>query len=224
MIFSYEDLIGRPPNYTLRKGDLIYTGTPVALARSHRRFIGRFIGDQKCLAVKLNSGGNSMMEKNDSIALSANLHNRSKPGTRYYQKPQLSTKLFCTSDGHCSTGFGIIRRIAATHFHGGDIIGHNKHQYSGACSRGRFCIRVRVQIGGGGNYVYIDHPNVYTSVYMHLESFNSDLAKIVKDEQYKPKRFGCRCIPETKSGSCKKGEFIAKFGQYRRLCRSASSF
>ncbi|KAF5307111.1 hypothetical protein FQR65_LT18454 [Abscondita terminalis] len=49
--------------------------------------------------------------------------------------------------------------------------------------------RVRVQIGGGGNSVYVDHPNGYTSVYLHMDSFNDQLSEIVKAEQYKKKSF-----------------------------------
>jgi murein DD-endopeptidase MepM/ murein hydrolase activator NlpD len=75
-----------------------------------------------------------------------------------------------------------------------------------------FVSRVRVQIGGGGNYVYIDHPNGYTSVYMHLESFNSDLASIIKDEQYKQKRFDVDVFLKPNQVPVKKGEFIANSG------------
>jgi murein DD-endopeptidase MepM/ murein hydrolase activator NlpD len=109
-----------------------------------------------------------------------------------------------------SGSFGELR---ATHFHGGDD--YRTQQRINipvhAAAEG-FVSRVRVQIGGGGNYVYIDHPNGYTSVYMHLESFNSDLAKIIKDEQYKQKRFDVDVFLKTKSGPGEKGEFIANSG------------
>ena len=86
-----------------------------------------------------------------------------------------------------SGSFGDLR---ATHFHvGDDYRTQQRINIPVHAAAEGFVSRVRVQIGGGGNYVYIDHPNGYTSVYMHLESFKADLAKIIKDEQYKQKRF-----------------------------------
>ncbi|MGE8380155.1 MAG: M23 family metallopeptidase, partial [Sphingobacterium sp.] len=109
-----------------------------------------------------------------------------------------------------SGSFGELR---ATHFHGGDD--YRTQQRINipvhAAAEG-FVSRVRVQIGGGGNYVYIDHPNGYTSVYMHLESFNADLAKIIKDEQYKQKRFDVDVFLKPNQVPVKKGEFIANSG------------
>lgn len=109
-----------------------------------------------------------------------------------------------------SGSFGELR---ATHFHGGDD--YRTQQRINipvhAAAEG-FVSRVRVQIGGGGNYVYIDHPNGYTTVYMHLESFNSDLAKIIKDEQYKQKRFDVDVFLKPNEVPVKKGEFIANSG------------
>lgn len=109
-----------------------------------------------------------------------------------------------------SGSFGELR---ATHFHGGDD--YRTQQRINipvhAAAEG-FVSRVRVQIGGGGNYIYIDHPNGYTSVYMHLESFNSDLAKIIKDEQYKQKRFDVDVFLKPNQVPVKKGEFIANSG------------
>ncbi|MDR2270350.1 MAG: M23 family metallopeptidase [Sphingobacterium sp.] len=109
-----------------------------------------------------------------------------------------------------SGSFGELR---ATHFHGGDD--YRTQQRINipvhAAAEG-FVSRVRVQIGGGGNYVYIDHPNGYTSVYMHLESFNADLANIIKDEQYKQKRFDVDVFLKPYQVPVKKGEFIANSG------------
>ena len=109
-----------------------------------------------------------------------------------------------------SGSFGELR---ATHFHGGDD--YRTQQRINipvhAAAEG-FVSRVRVQIGGGGNYVYIDHPNGYTTVYMHLESFNADLAKIIKDEQYKQKRFDVDVFLKPGQVPVKKGEFIANSG------------
>src|SRR5690606_35409695 len=83
--------------------------------------------------------------------------------------------------------FGALR---STHFHAGDD--YRTQQRIGlplhAAAEG-FVSRVRVQIGGGGNSVYIDHPNGFTTTYLHMDSFNEALTKIVRAEQYKQQRF-----------------------------------
>lgn len=45
--------------------------------------------------------------------------------------------------------------------------------------------RVSVSPWGGGKILYIKHPNGYTSVYMHLDSYAGDIGRWVRDEQYK---------------------------------------
>jgi 2-keto-4-pentenoate hydratase/2-oxohepta-3-ene-1,7-dioic acid hydratase in catechol pathway len=65
MIFSYEDLIVYTSKFiTLRKGDLIYTGTPVGVGSVA---IGDLLkvssANRRCLAVKLNKLGHLMTKK-----------------------------------------------------------------------------------------------------------------------------------------------------------------
>ena len=52
-----------------------------------------------------------------------------------------------------------------------------------------FVTRIKVEPGGYGRAVYIDHPNGMTSVYAHLSALNDTLAKFIKQEQYKRKSF-----------------------------------
>src|SRR5690606_8960971 len=63
---------------------------------------------------------------------------------------------------------GTFGELRSTHFHAGDD--YRTQQRIGlplhAAAEG-YVSRVRVQIGGGGNSVYIDHPNGYTTVYLH---------------------------------------------------------
>lgn len=44
--------------------------------------------------------------------------------------------------------------------------------------------RVVVEPGGFGQAIYIDHPNGFTTLYAHMNSFYPSLAKYVKDQQY----------------------------------------
>ncbi len=48
-----------------------------------------------------------------------------------------------------------------------------------------FVSRVKVQAGGYGQVLYIDHPNGMTSVYAHLQAFNKDIMDWVEGMQYK---------------------------------------
>ena len=44
--------------------------------------------------------------------------------------------------------------------------------------------RVSISPWGGGKILYIKHPNGYTSVYMHLNSFVGETGRLVREEQY----------------------------------------
>ena len=108
---------------------------------------------------------------------------------------------------------GTFGELRSTHFHAGDD--YRTQQRIGlplhAAAEG-YVSRVRVQIGGGGNSVYINHPNGFTSVYLHMDSFNDALTKIIRAEQYKQQRFDVDM--ELNQGQVKltKGQFIGNAG------------
>ena len=52
-----------------------------------------------------------------------------------------------------------------------------------------FVSRIKIEPGGYGRAIYIDHPNGMTSVYAHLSALNDTLSKFIKQEQYKRKSF-----------------------------------
>ena len=108
---------------------------------------------------------------------------------------------------------GTFGELRSTHFHAGDD--YRTQQKIGlplhAAAEG-YVSRVRVQIGGGGNSVYITHPNGFTTVYLHMDSFNDALTSIMRAEQYKQQRFDVDM--ELKEGQVKlsKGQFIGNAG------------
>ncbi|TDS10355.1 M23 family metallopeptidase [Sphingobacterium paludis] len=108
---------------------------------------------------------------------------------------------------------GTFGELRSTHFHAGDD--YRTQQRIGlplhAAAEG-FVSRVRVQIGGGGNSVYIDHPNGYTTVYLHMDSFNDALTNIVRAEQYKQKRFDVDITVDPALVPLKKGQVIGNAG------------
>lgn len=108
---------------------------------------------------------------------------------------------------------GTFGELRSTHFHAGDD--YRTQQRIGiplyAIAEG-YVSRVRVQIGGGGNSVYIAHPNGYTSTYLHMDSFNDALTKIVRAEQYRQKRFDVDIELKPDQVPLKKGAQIGKSG------------
>ncbi|NQD71220.1 M23 family metallopeptidase [Sphingobacterium shayense] len=108
---------------------------------------------------------------------------------------------------------GTFGELRSTHFHAGDD--YRTQQRIGlplhAAAEG-YVSRVRVQIGGGGNSVYIDHPNGYTTVYLHMDSFNDALTNIIRVEQYKQQRFDVDVILKPGQIKLTKGQLIGKAG------------
>lgn len=109
-----------------------------------------------------------------------------------------------------SGSFGELR---SNHFHTGtDYRTNQREGYPVYAVADGFISRARVQIGGGGNALYIDHPNGYTSVYMHLLKYNPTITVVVKAKQYELKEFSVDFPPGKNVIPVKKGEIIAYSG------------
>ena len=72
--------------------------------------------------------------------------------------------------------------------------------------------RIGVSPYGYGNVLYITHYDGYTSVYGHLQRFNGEIAKYVKDYQYANKTFTAQIYPGKGKFLVKKGDMIAYSG------------
>lgn len=109
-----------------------------------------------------------------------------------------------------SGSFGELR---ANHFHSGtDYRTNQREGYPVYATADGYISRARVQIGGGGNALYINHPNGYTSVYMHLQRFNDKIISFVKNKQYAEKHFAVDFPLAANLIPVKKGEIIAYSG------------
>ncbi len=75
-----------------------------------------------------------------------------------------------------------------------------------------FVDRIKVQAGGYGNVLYIRHPNGYSTVYAHLDKFAPEIAKYVREAQYKAQRFEVSLNPPDGMFRFKQGEEIGKMG------------
>ncbi|SEN58245.1 Peptidase family M23 [bacterium A37T11] len=109
-----------------------------------------------------------------------------------------------------SGSFGELR---SNHFHSGTDYRTNQQvgQLVHAAAEGSVS-RIRVQLGGGGNILYIDHPNGYTSVYMHMLRYNDAITQVLRARQYNEKRFDVDFKPSKDLIIVKKGDIIGLSG------------
>ncbi len=85
---------------------------------------------------------------------------------------------------------GSFGELRPSHFHAGlDFRTNQRKGYPVHAAADGYISRIHVQVGGGGNIVYIDHPNGYTTVYMHNDRFNEAITKAVRDYQYQHQQF-----------------------------------
>lgn len=108
---------------------------------------------------------------------------------------------------------GTFGELRSGHFHSGIDI-----KTGGVTGKNIYAIgdgwvsRIKVSAVGFGNAMYITHPEGYTSVYAHLQSFAEDIATFVLDEQYQRKSFAVD-IPVAKGKfMVSKGDVIANSG------------
>ena len=75
-----------------------------------------------------------------------------------------------------------------------------------------YVARVSISPWGGGKILYINHPNGYTSVYMHLSAFEGETAKRVLAEQYERESY--TLVKDFPEGliKVKKGQLVARSG------------
>lgn len=106
--------------------------------------------------------------------------------------------------------FGELR---ANHWHMGlDIRTQQKENLPVYAAAEGYIARVKIEPGGFGRAIYINHPNGYTTLYAHLNNFLPALEEYVKTEQYKIESWQVELeIPENLF-PVKKGGFIAYSG------------
>jgi len=108
---------------------------------------------------------------------------------------------------------GSFGELRANHFHSGlDYRTNQREGYPVYAVADGYISRLRVQIGGFGNALYINHPNGYTSVYAHLQRFNDRTSLIVRDYQYRKQSYDVDFPLLPIEIPVKKGDIIAWSG------------
>ena len=106
--------------------------------------------------------------------------------------------------------FGEIR---TNHWHMGlDIRTQHRMNLPVHAAADGYIARVSVESGGFGQAIYINHPNGYTTVYGHLNSFSPALATYVKQKQYDLESWNVSLTLPANLFPVKKGDFIALSG------------
>lgn len=109
-----------------------------------------------------------------------------------------------------SGNFGELR---SNHFHSGlDIKTQQREGIPIYAPADGFVNRIKVAHYGYGKALYIQHPNGYSTVYAHLQSYANEIEDYVKEKQYAQETFELELFPEATQLPVKKGDLIAYSG------------
>lgn len=108
---------------------------------------------------------------------------------------------------------GTFAEIRNNHFHAGIDIKTDGRQGKEVFSvADGYVQRIKVSAVGYGKSLYIVHPNGYMSVFAHLQKFNPQIDKFVKEVQYQKQSFEIDIFPGQSILPVKKGQVIAYSG------------
>lgn len=108
---------------------------------------------------------------------------------------------------------GGFAELRANHIHSGiDLSTKSEIGQPVYAAANGFISRIKVEAGGFGKAVYIDHPSGYTTVYAHLDAFRDDIAEYVRNQQYAVQKFSVDLFPEKDRFIIKQGDSIAFSG------------
>lgn len=109
-----------------------------------------------------------------------------------------------------SGNFGELR---ANHYHMGlDLKTQAKENLPVYAAADGFVTRIKIEPFGFGRAIYVQHPNGYTTLYAHLNNFNTPLENWVKQQQYQQKSWAVYLEVPAGLFPVKKGDFLANSG------------
>ncbi|MBB3967550.1 M23 family metallopeptidase [Mucilaginibacter phyllosphaerae] len=108
---------------------------------------------------------------------------------------------------------GSFGELRANHFHSGlDFKTNQRIGFPVHAAYDGYISRVRIQFGGFGQALYITHPNGFTTVYGHIEAFTPEIAKYIRDYQYKNQTFEADIALPVGLFKVSKGDVVATSG------------
>lgn len=99
------------------------------------------------------------------------------------------------------------------HFHSGtDLRTNQREGLPVYASADGYISRIKIQSIGYGKAIYIDHPNGYTTVYGHLQSYSGKIAEWIHNYQYRNQTFEFDYVFEKPMLLVKQGDLIGLSG------------
>lgn len=108
---------------------------------------------------------------------------------------------------------GSFAELRRNHFHSGIDIrtGGKEGLPVSACAEG-YVVRIKIEPGGFGKALYVNHPNGFTTVYAHLQKFNETIDNWTRARQYEKESFAVDLFPPKGLLPVSQGEIIAISG------------
>jgi hypothetical protein len=108
---------------------------------------------------------------------------------------------------------GTFGELRNNHFHAGlDIRTQQREGIPLYAAADGYVNRLRVAHFGYGKAIYIQHPNGYSTLYGHLQSFAGEIEKLAKQTQYERESYEFDIYPSAERLPVKKGELIGYTG------------
>ncbi len=108
---------------------------------------------------------------------------------------------------------GNFGELRSNHFHSGlDIKTQQREGLRVIAPANGFVSRIKVAHFGYGKALYITHPNGYTTVYGHLQSFSPEIEAFIKQKQYEQESYEVEVFPAADLLPITKGNLIAYTG------------
>ena len=127
-------------------------------------------------------------------------------------------EVFMSPVDHTIKLAGSFGELRANHFHAGIDIkssGGEEGDTIRATLSG-FVSRIKIQRGGYGQVLYVDHPNGFTSVYAHLQQFAPKMQTFITERQLRNKSYEIDIYPEKGDFTFNQGEPIGIMGNTGR--------
>lgn len=109
-----------------------------------------------------------------------------------------------------NANFGEMR---PNHFHMGlDLFTLRKENLPVLSTAEGWVSKIKIDPNGFGNAIYVSHPNGYTTLYAHMNSFLPQLKQAIEDGQYEKESWKGEVLFEKNKFPVKKGQFIGYSG------------
>ncbi len=103
--------------------------------------------------------------------------------------------------------------LRSNHWHMGlDIRTDQKENQAVYAAAAGYIAKIRIEPGGFGRAIFINHPNGLTTLYAHLNDFNPELERYVEVQQYKQQSWAIELEFTPQQFPVSKGSFIAYSG------------